>query len=98
MGFAPQPLFFQGAGFVQGGAMAAMLDFVMAFAGMAAAGPEHTVTTTSMTTSFLTGATGARFRAVGEVEKAGRRVIHVRGRLECDGRAVASAGSTLLVL
>jgi uncharacterized protein (TIGR00369 family) len=98
MGFSPSSLFRQGAGFMQGGALAAMLDFVMAFTGMAAAGREHTITTTSMTTNYLAGSKGSTFRAIGDVEKAGRRVIYVRAQLEEDGRAVASASSTLLVL
>jgi len=98
MGFAPSELFRQGAGFVQGGALAAMLGFVMAFTGLAAAGRERTITTTSMTTNYLAGSKGSTFRAIGEVEKAGRRVIYVRAQLEEDGRSVASASSTLLVL
>jgi uncharacterized protein (TIGR00369 family) len=98
MGFAPQPLFRQGAGVVQGGALAAMLDFAMAFRGMAAAGADRSVATTSMTTNFLAAATGSGFSALGEIEKAGRRVIHARARLDCDGRPVATASSTLLVL
>lgn len=98
MGFAPGPVFRQGAGFVQGGAMAAMLDFVMAFTGMAAVGEGGTVTTTSMTTHYLAGARGEAFRVTGEVEKAGRRMIYVRARLEEGGKAVATASSALLVV
>jgi uncharacterized protein (TIGR00369 family) len=98
MGFAPQPMFRQGAGFVQGGALAVMLDFVMAFTGMAVVGPNHTITTTNMTTNFLAGATGSALRAIGEVERAGRRVIYARAALEAGGKSVASASSTLLVL
>lgn len=98
MGFAPQPMLRQGAGVVQGGVLAAMLDFVMAFTGMAAAGADHTVTTTSMTTNYLSGSKGGALRAIGRVEKAGRRIIYVRGTLEEGGKPVASASSTLLVL
>jgi uncharacterized protein (TIGR00369 family) len=98
MTFAPAPMFRQGAGVVQGGALAAMLDYVMAFAGMAAVGAERSVTTTSMTTNFLASATDITFHATGEIEKAGRRLVFVRARLEAGDKAVASASSTLLVL
>ncbi|MFC3227691.1 PaaI family thioesterase [Marinibaculum pumilum] len=99
MRFTPQPLFWQGAGVVQGGALAAMLDFVMGFAGMAVATDSQTITTTSLTTSFYAAARSESYTARGVVAKPGRRVMFATAELEgADGRAVAAATSTLLVL
>ncbi len=98
MRFTPQPLFWQGAGVVQGGAVAAMLDFVMGFVGMAIAADNQTITTTSLNTAFYSAARGASYTARGIVEKPGRRVMFASATLECDGRIVAGGTSTLLVL
>lgn len=98
MDFTPQDLFRQGAGVVQGGALSAMLDFVMGFAGMAALPPERTIATTTLTTAFLAAATGVRYRARGIIGKPGSRVMFATAELECEGRLVATGSSVLLVL
>lgn len=98
MSFAPQPLFWQGAGMVQGGALAAMLDFVMGFAGMAVAAPQQSITTTSLTTSFYAAARAPGYVARGIIEKPGRRVMFASAELEGEGKVVAAATSVLLVL
>lgn len=98
MHFTPQQLFWQGAGVVQGGAVAAMLDFVMGFVGMAVAADGQSITTTSLNTAFYSAARGARYTARGIIEKPGRRVMFATATLDCDGRTVAGGTSTLLVL
>lgn len=98
MTFAPQPLFRQGAGVVQGGAVSAMLDFVMGFAGMATAAAGQSITTTSLTTSFYGPARAAEYVARGRIEKPGRRVMFAAAELEGEGRIVAAATSVLLVV
>lgn len=96
--FEPGELFRQGSGVVQGGAISAMLDFAMAFAAMTVVPPENSVSTTSINTSFLSAGRGAVYEATGKVEKPGRRVVFTSALLTCEGREVASATSTLLVV
>ncbi|WP_161349807.1 PaaI family thioesterase [Maritimibacter harenae] len=96
--FAPGPLFRQGAGFVQGGAIAAMLDFAMAFAGMAVIPPDKSVTTTAMTSSFHAGARAERYIVIGRIDKPGRRFLFASATIEAEGRVIAQATSGLLVI
>ena len=94
--YEPGELFRQGGGVIQGGAVSAMLDFAMAFSAMTVIGPDSTVTTTSMSTSFYAAGRGEAYEAVGKVEKPGRRVVFTSATLTCDGREIAAATSTLL--
>lgn len=98
MAFTPQDLFRQGAGVVQGGALSAMLDFVMGFAGMAVLPPERTIATTTLTTAFHAAARGQRYLARGLIDRPGRRVMFASASLECDGVGIAAGSSVLLVL
>lgn len=96
--FCPAPLFRQGADVVQGGAVCAMLDFVMAFAAMAAVGPDGHVATTTLTTAFLAAADAENCVGVGRIDKAGRRLVYARAELLAGARTVATATSALLVI
>lgn len=96
--FRPGDLFRQGAGMIQGGAVAAMLDFAMAFAGLAASEQGTQITTTNMNVSFLAPAAGASYEARGWLAKRGRRAMFATAELLSDGRTVAQATSTLLVI
>lgn len=98
MGYAPQPLFWQGAGMVQGGALSSMLDFVMAFAGITQMPDGAAVSTLNMNASFLKPATAPRYLARGRIDKPGRRAMFASAELSADGNAVAMATCTLLVL
>ncbi len=96
--FEPGDLFRQGSGVVQGGAISAMLDFAMAFAAMTVVEPPSSVSTTAINTSFYGAGRGKVYEAVGTVEKAGRRVVFTAATLSCDGKEIAAATSTLLVV
>lgn len=98
MSFRPPELFRQGSGVIQGGAVGAMLDFAMAFSGMAAVGVDATVTSLSLSTNFLRAADTDVVTATGWIERVGRRVAHARAELIEGDKLVASATSTLLVL
>lgn len=98
MSFTPPSTFRQGAGVVQGGALSMMLDFVMAFCGMAAIGKAGTVITVSMATEFMGPARGDRIEAQGVVEKAGRSMAFTRGWLTDGTKKVAAAQSSLVVI
>ena len=96
--FEPDDLFRQGSGVVQGGAISAMLDFAMAFASMTVVELDHSVTTTAMNTSFYAAGRGRVYEAVGKVDKPGRRMVFTSATLTCEGREIAAANSTLLVV
>lgn len=97
--FDPDPLFIQGTGVLQGGAVSAMLDFAMAFAVLARVPVGVSCATVAMTTSFLRAAPKGRYRATGEIERCGKTLAFARARLSrCDGdhdTVVATASSTL---
>jgi uncharacterized protein (TIGR00369 family) len=96
----PSALFVQGAGVLQGGALAAMLDFAMSFAGLIDAPAGKAVTTTTLNVAFLRAAPRGDYRVVGEIERLGRNVAFAHARLFADDGAepVASATSALLVV
>lgn len=96
--FAPGDLFRQGSGVIQGGAISAMLDFAMAFAAMTTVELTSSVTTTAMNTTFYAAGKGAVYEAIGKVEKPGRRVVFTSATLTCEGKQIAAATSTLLVV
>lgn len=98
MRFSPDDLFRQGAGFIQGGAITAMLDFAMAFAGMAVSDEGKSVTTASMTTSFYAPASGKAYVATARIDRQGRRILFAAADLACDERKIAAATSSLLVI
>ncbi len=98
MRFSPDDLFRQGAGFIQGGAITAMLDFAMAFAGMAVSEPGKSITTANMTTSFYAPAAGRSYVATGRIDRQGRRIMFAAADLSSDERVVAAATSSLLVI
>lgn len=98
MRFSPPETFRQGAGHIQGGAISAMLDFAMILAAFAVIPVEASVSTATMTTAFLAPGKGASYTAVGQIEKAGRRMVFARARLLDGEREIASASSTMLVL
>ena len=96
--YEPGNLFRQGSGVIQGGAVSAMLDFAMAFAAMTVVEPPSSVASTSMTTNFYGAARGQVYEAVGKVEKPGRRVVFTSATIACDGKQIAAATSSLLVV
>lgn len=96
--YAPAVLFRQGAGVIQGGAVVSMLDFAMAFAAMAVGEEGRSITTTTMNTSFYAPAASRIYEARGRITKQGRRLIFTEAELSGEGRAVAAASSSLLVI
>lgn len=101
LGFAPEGIFVQGTGVLQGGAVSAMLDFCMAFVVLAQLPPELGCTTANMSVSYLRAAPRGAYEAMGEIERRGRRLAFTRGSLYPAGapdRVVATATSTLAIL
>ena len=100
LAFAPDPLFIQGTGVLQGGAVTAMLDFAMAFATLAHVPAGYSCATVNLNTAFLRPAPQGRYIAVGEVERRGKALAFTHARLlrAEDRQAVATATSTLALL
>lgn len=98
LSFDPGTIFLQGDGQIQGGAIACMLDFAMAFAALATVGAGLSVVTVAMNTSYLRGASTGRFNAIGEIIKKGRTLVFAQAYLSDEtGRSIATATSTLSI-
>lgn len=98
--FEPGDEFLQGNNVIQGGIVATMLDFAMAFAAMAVLPEGQGGTTTSMTVSYLRPVKPGRLEAVGTLDKKGRSVLFARAELrpEGGGDLLATATSVLSVV
>ena len=100
LSFEPDPLFIQGTGVLQGGAVSAMLDFAMAIAVLAHVKVGYSCATVNMNTSFLRPAPHGRYRAIGALERSGKSIAFARASLapwDAATRVVASASSTLVL-
>jgi uncharacterized protein (TIGR00369 family) len=97
--FCPGAAFLQGASVLQGGALAAMLDFALAGAVMLRLRAQDSASTVSLTVGFLAAAPPGRYLAEAMVERAGRRIAFARAtlrHLEAD-RLVATATAVMAV-
>lgn len=100
LSFEPQPLFIQGLGVLQGGAVSSMLDFAMAFAVLAHVPVGVNCTSVNLNTAFLRPAPAGRYVATGEIERCGKSMAFAHARLvhQARNQVVATATSTLAVL
>lgn len=98
MSYEPDATFRQGAGVLQGGALASMLDFVMAFAGFTQLPDDSGLSTLTMNVVFQKAARSGRYTACGRIEKPGRRVMFAAAEITDGDAVIATATSTLLVL
>ncbi len=97
--FTPDQQFLQGAGVLQGGAVASMLDFAMGFAGLAMMDEGYFTTTATLNIAFLRPAKPGIYLARGFVERRGRTLVFTRGELHAaDGALVATGTSSLVVV
>ena len=99
LAFAPPPRFLQGAQILQGGALATMLDFAMAFAAHARLeSQEQPFATASLTVHFLRPAPApARYLARGRILKSGSRLLYAEAdiRRESEARIIAAASAVM---
>jgi uncharacterized protein (TIGR00369 family) len=95
--FEPGPQFLQGNGVIQGGVIAAMLDFAMAFAAHARAPANSVGGTMSMNVNFLRPCLPGPCISTGRVTRLGTRVAFLDSELarETDGAVVATATSVM---
>ena len=99
MSFELPDQYIQGNGVVQGGALAMMLDFGLAFAGLSQVNLQQNLSTTNMNISYMRPGFPGAYRVEAEVEKAGRSMIFARAQLfDANDKLVASANSPLMVL
>jgi uncharacterized protein (TIGR00369 family) len=96
--FAPGQEFIQGAKVVQGGAVSAMLDFAMGFAGMAMMEPDFFITTATLSISFLRAAPAGVYFAKGMIDRRGRTLLFARGELRTETGIVVATGTSSLVV
>lgn len=98
--FNPGPQFLQGAGVLQGGILATMLDFSMAFITLAVLPEEVSCATAQLNVHYLKAAHPGLYIAESSVEKAGKRLVFVNASVapEAGGEAVASATAVFSVL
>jgi len=96
----PLPLFVQGAGVLQGGALSAVTDFAMAFAAMCTLDDDETATTITLDIAFLRPAPIGRYEAIGEILRKGKSIIFAHAQMHPAGHPepVATAASTLAVV
>ena len=98
MTFEGQPSFRNPGGFVQGGMLAAMLDDVTASLVDATAAAGERCVTLDLHTSFLRPARTGTIAAQARLVRRGREVCSVHGELSQDGRLVATATATCMLV
>ncbi len=97
LAFDPPARFVQGAAVLQGGIVATLLDFAMAFSAHAAlADRERAFSTASLNVSLLRPAVPGRYLARGRIVRAGRALLFADAELAAtDGRTVATASAVM---
>ena len=100
LSFEPPALFVQGAGVLQGGTVATMLDFAMAFAALSALPTGKTCATASFTTNLLKPAAPGKYLARGTVDRMGSQVAFVSAVLQRadNQQTVATASSVMPIV
>jgi uncharacterized protein (TIGR00369 family) len=96
----PLPLFVQGAGVLQGGALSAVIDFAMAFAAMCTLDDDQTAATITLDIAFLRPAPIGRYEAIGEILRKGKTIVFAHAQLRPEGHPepVVTATSTLAIV
>jgi uncharacterized protein (TIGR00369 family) len=96
--FTPGREFIQGMGVVQGGAVSAMLDFAMGFAGLAMMEEGFFITTATLNIAFLRAAPAGNYTATGLVERRGKTLIFTRGELRAQAGTLVATGTGSLAV
>ena len=98
--FNPGEQYLQGAGVLQGGILATMLDFSMAFITLAVLPEELSCATAQLNVHYLKAAKTGYYIAEAEIEKVGKRLVFNRASIAPaeGGDAVASATAVFSVL
>ncbi len=94
LAFTPGPQFLQGNGCVQGGSVAAMLDFALALAVLTRLAPGQSHSTVSFSVNLLRPTHVGRYIARGRIERLGSRLAFAHASLALDGTEELVATST----
>jgi uncharacterized protein (TIGR00369 family) len=99
LSFEPPETFIQGASVLQGGMVATMLDFALAFAVMAALPADRSCATASLTTNFMKPAAPGKYIARGSLDRLGSQVAFGSAVLQRadNNQTVATATAVLPV-
>jgi len=97
-GYVATPAFLNPAGQVQGGMLAAMLDDVTAFLVTATLADGESCATLNLNVSFLRPAKAGALTGRSTLVRRGKGVCHVSGELIQDGKTVATAVATCMVI
>jgi uncharacterized protein (TIGR00369 family) len=97
LAFVPSTRFVQGAQVLQGGIVAALLDFAMAFAAHARlADEERAFATATLTVSLLRAAPPGRYLARGRIVRLGRKLMFAEAELSSEsGESFARASAVM---
>jgi uncharacterized protein (TIGR00369 family) len=98
LGFEPGEAFLQGNNAVQGGAVAAMLDFAMAYAALAALPEDQGGATTSMTVNYLKAVKPGRYEATAGLDRKGRTLIFASAELRAENGDLVATGTSVLAV
>ncbi len=97
LGYEAGARFSQATGTLQGGTLAMMLDFGMAFAALTLRRPGESAATLSLTVNYLRPALPGVYEVHARVVRSGRRVTYAEAMLtQPSGELVATASSPLL--
>jgi uncharacterized protein (TIGR00369 family) len=97
LAFTPPADFVQGAQVLQGGIVATLLDFAMAFAAHARlAAEERAFSTATLTVSLMRAAPAGRYLARGRIVRSGARLMFAEADLtSASGESVARASAVM---
>lgn len=101
LAFEPGAEFLQGNGMIQGGIIAAMLDFALAFAVLTRLPPDRTHATVSLAVSFLRPARSGRYLGIGRVDRLGGRLAFANATLASEEKGaepIATASGVMAIL
>jgi uncharacterized protein (TIGR00369 family) len=97
LAFTPPARYVQGAQVLQGGIVATLLDFAMAFAAHARlAQEERTFSTATFTVTLLRPAPPARYLASGRIVRAGGKLLFAEAELSAESGASIARASALM--
>lgn len=98
VGMRARPDHLNNRGAVHGAVLSALADIVMGRSAVRAADPPASMVTVTLTVDFVSAAReGEWLEASATVQRAGRRLAFVQGRLHADGRLVGQCSATFAV-
>ena len=98
LAFEPGAEFVQGGGVIQGGIVATMLDFALAFATLVRLQPDASVGSVTLTVNFMRPALPGRVIARGKIVRMGARLVFAEADIGAEeSDPIATATSVIVV-